>query len=319
MNQIESQTSTPMDARGVRLEPDRAVERHLQLQPLRHADDARVPEQRAHPRRPARHPVLGRRDLEHDPGRSRPRSPPSSPPSSHRYGPHGSFWTSHPTLTKTPITTFELWNEPYYDNGDNGDYNPGRYARLVKAAGAAGHAADPSAKFLIAAENQCALVSGTWVWWIDALYQAVPDLNNYFDGVAVHPYGTDLTNVSYPTPGQAYNGLRPDPPGRIDPRGIREPQRRRQATLDHRDRVADVHQRRQRPLHHAGGSGQQHPDRVQRRSHHLEELRPRRSSSTATRTTTPTPPIRRTTTDSSTSAARRSRLSQCSKRIGERP
>ena len=123
-----------------------------------------------------------------------------------RYGPHGSFWSTHPTLTKMPITTFELWNEPYYNNGNNGDYNPGRYARLVKAAGAAGHAADPSAKFLLAADNQCALVSGTWVWWIDALYQAVPDLNNYFDGIAVHPYGSDLTNVQYPTPGQAYNG-----------------------------------------------------------------------------------------------------------------
>jgi len=44
------------------------------------------------------------------------------------------------------------------------------------------------------------------VWWIDALYQAVPDLNNYFDGVAVHPYGTNLTDLSVPTAGQAYDG-----------------------------------------------------------------------------------------------------------------
>ncbi len=58
----------------------------------------------------------------------------------------------------------------------------------------------------MAADNQSALVNGNWVWWIDALYQAVPDLNNYFDGIAVHPYGPDLTNVTYPTPGQAYNG-----------------------------------------------------------------------------------------------------------------
>jgi hypothetical protein len=123
-----------------------------------------------------------------------------------RYGPHGSFWTSHPELTKDPIETFELWNEPYYDNGNNGDYNPGRYARLVKAATTAGRAADPSAKFLLAAENQCAYVNGTWVWWVDALYQAVPDLNSYFDGVAVHPYGTDFSNLTYPTPGQAYDG-----------------------------------------------------------------------------------------------------------------
>ena len=123
-----------------------------------------------------------------------------------RYGPHGSFWASHPGLAKDPVETFELWNEPYYSNGNNGDYNPGRYARLVKAAATAGHAADPSAKFLLAAENQSAFVDSTWVWWIDALYAAVPDLNNYFDGVAVHPYGTDLTDLTYPTAGQAYTG-----------------------------------------------------------------------------------------------------------------
>jgi polysaccharide biosynthesis protein PslG len=123
-----------------------------------------------------------------------------------RYGPHGTFWAQYPTLAGYAIQTFELWNEPYYDNGNDGNYDPARYARLVKAAGSAGHAADPNAKFLIAADNQAQLVGSTWVWWVDALYQAVPDLNNYFDGVAVHPYGNDLTNLSYPTPGQAYDG-----------------------------------------------------------------------------------------------------------------
>jgi hypothetical protein len=123
-----------------------------------------------------------------------------------RYGPHGGFWGQHPGLAGYAIQTFELWNEPYYDNGDNGDYDPGRYARLVKAAGIAGRQADPAARFLLAAENQSQHVGSAWVWWINALYQAVPDLNNYFDGVAVHPYGTDLTNLSFPTPGRAYNG-----------------------------------------------------------------------------------------------------------------
>ena len=123
-----------------------------------------------------------------------------------RYGPHGSFWTQHPSFAGYAIQTYELWNEPYYSNGNDGDYDPGAYARLVKAAAIAGRQADPAARFLLAAENQAQLVNSTWVWWIDALYQAVPDLNNYFDGVAVHPYGTDMTNLSFPTPGQAYDG-----------------------------------------------------------------------------------------------------------------
>jgi hypothetical protein len=124
-----------------------------------------------------------------------------------RYGPHGGFWTQHPGLAGYAIQTFELWNEPYYDNGDNGDYDPGRYARLVKAAAIAGRHADPDARFLLAAETQVQLVGSNWMWWVNALYQAVPDLNNYFDGVAVHPYGTNLTQLSFPTPGKAYTGF----------------------------------------------------------------------------------------------------------------
>ncbi len=123
-----------------------------------------------------------------------------------RYGPHGSFWSSHPSLPNDAIVTYELWNEPYYANGDDNNYNPAAYANLVKAAAIAGRAADPGAKFLLAADNESALVNGNWVWWVDALYQAVPDLNNYFDGVVVHPYGTDLTDLSIPTAGQAYDG-----------------------------------------------------------------------------------------------------------------
>ncbi|MFL5832093.1 MAG: beta-galactosidase [Solirubrobacteraceae bacterium] len=123
-----------------------------------------------------------------------------------RYGPHGSFWSTHPDLPKVPVRTYELLNEPYYDNGNAGDYDPGRYARLVKAAGTAGHSADRGAGFLLAAENEARSVGDSWMWWVAALYQAVPDLNDYFDGVAVHPYGTDLTNLSYPTPGRAYTG-----------------------------------------------------------------------------------------------------------------
>jgi hypothetical protein len=124
----------------------------------------------------------------------------------HRYGPHGTFWATHPDLSTYAIQTFELWNEPYYDNGNNGDYDPASYARLVKAAAIAGRQADPDARFLLAAENQAQHVGNAWVWWVDALYQAVPDLNSYFDGVAVHPYGTDLTDLSFPTPGLAYDG-----------------------------------------------------------------------------------------------------------------
>jgi hypothetical protein len=123
-----------------------------------------------------------------------------------RYGTNGSFWAQNPTLKGSAIGTWELWNEPYLGSGDNGDYDPGAYARLVKAAAIAGRAVDPKAKFLMAAEMQSARdANGDWQWWVDALYQAVPDLNNYFNGVAMHDYGNDVTTLNPMVTGQAYN------------------------------------------------------------------------------------------------------------------
>jgi hypothetical protein len=126
----------------------------------------------------------------------------------HRYGPNGTLWQQHPNLRGSAVSTFDLWNEPYYPNGNNGNYDPGRYARLVKAATTAGRAADAQAKFLIAAEMQGTFSpsSHRWVWWVDSIYQAVPDLNNYFDGVSVHPYGHDITKLSPALSGRPYYG-----------------------------------------------------------------------------------------------------------------
>jgi polysaccharide biosynthesis protein PslG len=122
-----------------------------------------------------------------------------------RYGANGSFWAENPTLRSSAIGTWEIWNEPYLGSGDNGHYDPGAYARLVKAAAIAGRGADPNAKFLLAAEMQSARdANGNWQWWVDALYQAVPDLNSYFDGVAMHDYGTDTTTLNPIIPGQPY-------------------------------------------------------------------------------------------------------------------
>jgi polysaccharide biosynthesis protein PslG len=120
-----------------------------------------------------------------------------------RYGPGGSFWRQHPALAGSAISTFELWNEPYFSSGNGDVYNPGRYARLVKAASIAGHAAAPSGKFLLEAEMETHW-NRVWTWWVDALYQAVPDLNRYFDGIAVHDFGTDVKDLSPIVAGKPY-------------------------------------------------------------------------------------------------------------------
>ncbi len=146
----------------------------------------------------------------------------------HRYGPNGTLWAHHPQLRPYAVTTFDLWNEPYYDLGSDGRYDPARYARLVRAAATAGHAADGSARFLLAAEMQGTMITGhRWLWWVDAMYRAVPDLNRYFDGISVHPYGHDITHRSPGDRGSGLLRLRPDAPGRDHPQRVRPPRRGR--------------------------------------------------------------------------------------------
>jgi hypothetical protein len=123
-----------------------------------------------------------------------------------RYGTGGSFWAEHPALAGSAIGTWEIWNEPYLGSGDDGDYDPATYAQLVKASAIAGRAVDPNAKFLMAAEMQSGRdAQGNWQWWVDALYQAVPNLNHYFDGVAMHDYGNDVNTLNPMVAGQPYD------------------------------------------------------------------------------------------------------------------
>ena len=107
-----------------------------------------------------------------------------------RYGPEGSFWRARPGLRARAPVWFELFNEPYLP-GPNGERpNPAHYARLVKAAVAAGRSADSSARFLLAGETYMTADYATYEPWLTALYEAEPDLGEHFDGLAAHPYGS---------------------------------------------------------------------------------------------------------------------------------
>jgi hypothetical protein len=115
-----------------------------------------------------------------------------------RYGPGGSFWRANPRLPQHPLVWYELWNEPYYADVNR---NPGVYARLVRAATAAGRAANPAARFLAEAVDYYQTLAGGRADWIAGMHAAMPDLGRYFDAVAVHPYGGDPA-ISAP-PGSA--------------------------------------------------------------------------------------------------------------------
>lgn len=114
-----------------------------------------------------------------------------------RYGPGGAFWRSRPHLAANAPTYFELWNEPYLELFSSDRVDPSRYARLVRAAAAAGRAANPRARFLIEADTYYTAGPGDYRNWIHDMYRAVPSLNRWFDGVAVHPYSSERSPDVY--------------------------------------------------------------------------------------------------------------------------
>ena len=65
-----------------------------------------------------------------------------------RYGRNGSFWKAHPNLAPMPITTVQLWNEPWGFFSWKPEPDPARYAALAKAGSRAAKARDPYIKVI---------------------------------------------------------------------------------------------------------------------------------------------------------------------------
>lgn len=107
-----------------------------------------------------------------------------------RYGKGGTFWRANPHLPAKPLAALELWNEPYGYWFWKPGPNPQGYAAMVRAAGTAIHAADPSMKVL--ASGDLVAVHGDrteqWTEWLDALLDADPGLAQAIDAWSVHPY-----------------------------------------------------------------------------------------------------------------------------------
>lgn len=98
-----------------------------------------------------------------------------------RYGPAGSFWSTHPNLPRVPIRMWQIWNEPHFTSyWSQQPFAPG-YVRLLAAARTAIRAADPSAKVVLAG-----LADFSWQY-LAQIYR-VPGARGAFDIVALHPY-----------------------------------------------------------------------------------------------------------------------------------
>jgi hypothetical protein len=99
-----------------------------------------------------------------------------------RYGPGGSFWRAHPSLTARPVATYEIWNEPDSPVFWAPTPDASRYAQLYLAARGAIAAVDPSAQVIIGGLTRPES-------FMPALLAADPGMRGRIDGVAIHPYG----------------------------------------------------------------------------------------------------------------------------------
>ncbi len=104
-----------------------------------------------------------------------------------RYGPNGAFWAAHPELPRLPIRSWQIWNEPNLTRYWNVAPWAPPYVKLVKAADAALHKADPGAQTVLAG-----LPNESWNA-LEAIYDAGG--RGSFDVVTLHPYTGKPVNV----------------------------------------------------------------------------------------------------------------------------
>jgi len=103
----------------------------------------------------------------------------------HRYGPHGSFWRTHPGLPYRPLRAWQIWNEPhiraYWPDGPN----PAEYVAMARPVSAAIHRADPGAQVIAAALSQ-SNIGVPMDSYLTGMYAA--GAAPVFDALAIHPY-----------------------------------------------------------------------------------------------------------------------------------
>jgi hypothetical protein len=104
-----------------------------------------------------------------------------------RYGPHGSFWSSHPSIPKVPIIEWQIWNEPDLDYYWRQPFEAG-YTALLRAAHASIKRTDPSAKVVLGSLTNRAWVSLTRL-------ERRPGFSQLFDIAAVNAFTKLPANV----------------------------------------------------------------------------------------------------------------------------
>ncbi|MBO0769312.1 MAG: hypothetical protein J2O48_11575 [Solirubrobacterales bacterium] len=108
-----------------------------------------------------------------------------------RYGPHGSFWTSHPNLPYLPVTSWQVWNEPNLPIFWAPKPNPKAYVQLLKTADQAVKRADRKAT-VVSAGTPFLSTGGAQTWLGPLLADGGA---RYMDALALHYYGGSMNTL----------------------------------------------------------------------------------------------------------------------------
>ena len=104
-----------------------------------------------------------------------------------RYGPNGSLWAEHPEVSRQPVRSWQIWNEPNLTRYWNVAPWAPSYVALLKRAHKALKAADPGSQTVLAG-----LPNESWKA-LEAIYDA--GARRSFDVVTLHPYTGQPKNV----------------------------------------------------------------------------------------------------------------------------
>jgi hypothetical protein len=106
-----------------------------------------------------------------------------------RYGSHGSFWTAHPQLPAEPVAAVEVWNEENTSLFWNPAPDAQAYLGLYEATRRAIHAVSDGVEVLVGG------LSNPAAPFLEQLYAAGGERRTLFDGVAIHPYADDPSEL----------------------------------------------------------------------------------------------------------------------------
>lgn len=107
-----------------------------------------------------------------------------------RYGANGTFWSTHPTVPKLPVTDWQLWNEMNSPSFWFHKPSPKQYVKLLKVFNSGIKGGDPSAKVVLGGLFRTPRVRNgiSLDRYLPGIYRAKG--KKFFDAVAMHPYST---------------------------------------------------------------------------------------------------------------------------------